>query len=217
MPTLRLRCLAVLALTAPLAAPLVQAQEGPAQDAPASAVQPYIRLSAGGGVVSNEYDYGTFELVQNAGAVGGAVEAGIQRRTLTVGIELAALRSGRDSGGLPLLLARSQRTVASRVSAAVVTRTRFSLGPVAMRVGTGIGVGRTVGHLDEVRQIRVVGGIPVGEVERRHDVRLRPLFSSDVTMGREIGSTFVGLGLSAATDYSADAALRYGLVFERTF
>lgn len=211
MPTLLLRGLAVLALAAQLAH---------AQEAPATPVRPYVRFSAGGGVVSNEYDYGSFTLAQNASAVGGAVESGIQRRAWMVGVEVATLRAGDDAEGLPLLIARSERTVASQVSALVASRTRFALGPVAFRVGTGIGVSRTVGHLSKVNQIRVVGGIPVGEVERRRDVRVQPLFSSDLSVGREIGPAFVGLSLAAGSDFDpnhSSGALRYGVVFERTF
>lgn len=200
-----------------LAAPLAQAQRSPL-------IRPYVRASAGGGVLKNVLDYGVAEVEQNAYGVGASIEAGVTDGDLSLGLETTVARSRMGSAAdLDQTLPTSDYADAWQTSAVVVGRRQFEAGPLTLSFGTGVGVGygsTVVQSSPAVR--RFVDGRLVGPLDTRRESAVTALFHIDAAAGRQFGDTFVGLSAAAdrvpfSGETSRYGSARLGVTASRTF
>ena len=190
-----------------------------AASASAQTAGPYVHVGAGGAVLPSLHDYGDREAVRNAWGWGGAVEAGLTRGPRSLGLRVEVLRARRgEPADLQTILPTDDWYDAHQTSAFVVSRQRFEFGGLEVATGSGAGVGYNVTVVQETQGlVQVRDGAVVSSLPTRREAEVRPLLALDLSLGRRVGGTFVGVGASTSGMLGDGVSARYGVEVRRGF
>ena len=204
---------ASLTLSAAVVLAAAASAQTPAQVPAEPPTRAYVQVSAGAGVLPNRLETSLGTRTQNAGGWAGVAEVGLSKGTRELGVRVEGYRSrfGTDAD-LRGLLPTGDWADAAQVNAFVVARQSYRLGPVDLAFGSGAGVGYNVSRVQEAGgPAQVRDGQVVSSVETRREAEVLPLFHVEGSLGRTVGRTFVGVGVSTSSTFGDHAAARYGV------